>query len=221
MQQSLLQEHFADAIATGHVYLEGKKSRHVYYSYIEPKIERKGTILFVHGMGEQSDDYLRQVKDLVDEGYAVVISDAPSHGRSFYYEQVEEDIVHMDSVDEYTDALKLVVEEVKAKQGKDWKGIDIIGHSAGNLTAIKFMDRLIDFGYSNILSPKDINSYSTITPLFRFNFFVKLFQLLTYFPNKNNPNNVHWVFGMKKRASKIFGDSSQEMLGFDDEFNIS
>ncbi|WEG13844.1 alpha/beta hydrolase [Pullulanibacillus sp. KACC 23026] len=96
----------------------------------ETKLQPKGVVVMVHGAGEHHGRYHWLRKKWLDEGFHVVMGDLPGQGRS------PKNRGHVDSFDEYIDAVKSWYECAE----QFGLPILLLGHSLGGLSVIRTLE---------------------------------------------------------------------------------
>lgn len=149
---------------------EGENQK-IFFSVSEPlwaKNEKaghpKGTIVLFHGPNERSELYTDFIHQKTDEGYRVVAFDMPGSGLSSKDAQVgQENLLHVDSMDECADAARKVINFVQNEEAYKVNpgGIHFVSSSAGSIVALKTIEGL---PASTVSSITQVNSVFDVDP---------------------------------------------------------
>lgn len=138
----------------------------VHYYQVETRIQKKNTLIFLHGWGSNSTLWFSSTLTLAEQGYELIFLDLPGFGKS----QTPKKPFH---VEDYAHIVSLFVQKLGIEQPV------LIGHSFGGKTAVRITSKkmipisgliLVDASglpHTSFITQAKIRVAKTVSPLFR------------------------------------------------------
>ncbi|MCB1532819.1 MAG: alpha/beta fold hydrolase [Alphaproteobacteria bacterium] len=156
-------EDITKAYLTPYTSADGASGK-VFFTVSEPEWARddakaypRGTLAFIPGPNETAETYMDKIEEFTDAGFRVVTMDLPGTGYSSRDAVVgQENVLHIASVQQYSDAVQKVLNEVDALYDKTPGGLTLVSSSLGSVVAQEVL---------RDMPAGTVNSYVAVNPV--------------------------------------------------------